>query len=497
MIWIGSVLGVVILFGIVLCRNYEKKQVVQLNKTQHKLLLLYPFCLYLLNLLEKLGGENKRKKNQKVKKQLQALNFAIDKEENFLWYRCKKMSLAMLIMLAASCFCILSEAAGQERGNLLEGLYLIRQEAGNGMKEVPVHVTIENLAEDSLTIELPERIYTEEEKKEKLQEAKKYIEKHYLGENENSTKVGTKLNLIEHIPDNQIKVNWDIGTSGLIEENGTLKNETVENKKMKTVLSASFRYYSLGKEEILEEVEFPITVLERSYTEKEWVIQEIKKYIETENQQHANEKKLKLPNKIGNYSIHYNEVVEKSSNMILIFGFIAAVVLYFMADKDLEMKMEQRNNQLMIDYPELMNKFILLLGAGMTVRNAWGKIALEYERKKQENKGFRYAYEEWLLTWNEIKNGVSEGIALEQFGRRIALTSYLKFSTLLVQNLKKGSKGLLELLEYEAMDAFEERKEAAKRLGEEAGTKLLMPMMIMLIIVMMIIMFPAFYAMSA
>ena len=68
----------------------------------------------------------------------------------------------------------------------------------------------------------------------------------------------------------------------------------------------------------------------------------------------------------------------------------------------------------------------------------------------------------------------------------------MKFSTLLAQNLRKGSKGLLALLEYEAMDAFENRKQMTKRLAEEAGTKLLAPMMIMLILVMVIIMTPAF-----
>jgi hypothetical protein len=68
----------------------------------------------------------------------------------------------------------------------------------------------------------------------------------------------------------------------------------------------------------------------------------------------------------------------------------------------------------------------------------------------------------------------------------------MKFGSLISQNLKKGNKGLSELLGKEAREAFEERKEIAKRLGEEAGTKLLAPMMIMLLIVFMIILIPAF-----
>ena len=48
----------------------------------------------------------------------------------------------------------------------------------------------------------------------------------------------------------------------------------------------------------------------------------------------------------------------------------------------------------------------------------------------------------------------------------------------------------------ELQDAFEERKNMAKKYGEEAGTKLLLPMIIMLIVVMAIIMVPALMSFS-
>ena len=48
------------------------------------------------------------------------------------------------------------------------------------------------------------------------------------------------------------------------------------------------------------------------------------------------------------------------------------------------------------------------------------------------------------------------------------------------------------MLKLEAIQAFEERKARAKRLGEEAGTKLLLPMFLMLAIVLVIVIVPAF-----
>ena len=71
----------------------------------------------------------------------------------------------------------------------------------------------------------------------------------------------------------------------------------------------------------------------------------------------------------------------------------------------------------------------------------------------------------------------------------------MKFSTLLVQNLKKGNANLINILEYESADIFNERKENAKILGEEASTKLLVPMVLMMTIIFAIILYAAFAGM--
>jgi len=65
---------------------------------------------------------------------------------------------------------------------------------------------------------------------------------------------------------------------------------------------------------------------------------------------------------------------------------------------------------------------------------------------------------------------------------------------MLSQNLRKGTKGLTELLAREGADAFEQRKNTAKKTGEEAGTKLMIPLFIMLIIVFAIVIVPAFFS---
>ena len=156
---------------------------------------------------------------------------------------------------------------------------------------------------------------------------------------------------------------------------------------------------------------------------------------------------------------------------------------------------KQRREELLREYPSMISKFTMLLSTGTTLKNAWEKIVQNYEMQK-EQLGKQEVYEEMLLTYREMQGGVSEAEAYEKFGKRCGITVYVKFGAMLAQNLRKGSKGISDILRMEAIQSFENRKSTAKRLGEEAGTKLLMPMMGMLMVVLIMVMVPAFLTMQ-
>lgn len=90
-----------------------------------------------------------------------------------------------------------------------------------------------------------------------------------------------------------------------------------------------------------------------------------------------------------------------------------------------------------------------------------------------------------------MKSGKAEGDAYREFGRRCCLQPYMKLSSLLEQNRKTGTKNLRQLLDTEVREAFEQRKHLARRMGEEASTKLLLPLFLMLGIVMVMVAAPA------
>lgn len=184
----------------------------------------------------------------------------------------------------------------------------------------------------------------------------------------------------------------------------------------------------------------------------------------------------------------------KDTTGVLLSGmfFAAALSVLVFKGREEQVLLQKRYEELLMDYPGLIMKFTLLVQAGMTARKAFQKIALDYRKKRTAKK--RYAYEEIMVVCYEMDSGVSEAEAYRRFGERCGQAKYKTLSTLLIQNLQKGSRYLSDMLERESMEAWEERKRKARVLGEAAATKLLIPMIMMLLVVMAVIMIPAFLA---
>ena len=128
----------------------------------------------------------------------------------------------------------------------------------------------------------------------------------------------------------------------------------------------------------------------------------------------------------------------------------------------------------------------------MTIPAAWSRLALDYRTEKEQgHTRVRPGYDELLKTMYEMQDGTGEIQAYENFGQRCGQPQYRKFASLLMQNVRKGTRDMQRLLDAEAEDAFSQRKAYAKQLGEEAGTRLLLPMGMMLLLVFAILMLPA------
>jgi hypothetical protein len=138
---------------------------------------------------------------------------------------------------------------------------------------------------------------------------------------------------------------------------------------------------------------------------------------------------------------------------------------------------------------------VLMLGAGMTVRRSWEQLIKDFDRNHHQEKEERWLYKEMNYAIRQMQTGVPEIEVYISFGRRTELNQYMKFSQLLIQYIRKGSRGMQEIMQQEVYEAEKQRRDLARRLSETAGTKLLLPMMLLLIVVIMIVMVPAFLSM--
>jgi len=173
--------------------------------------------------------------------------------------------------------------------------------------------------------------------------------------------------------------------------------------------------------------------------------------------------------------------------MMSVFSVVVLIAVFFAPDYELKKKIAQRNLFMRLDFPGFLNKLTLLINAGMTITKAWEKIVLNNQKQTP-------FYEEVAAVMQDIHRGKPEFQAFEDFARRCRVPEITRFTAVVLQNMKKGSSELVPILRLQANECWEMRKNAAKRLGEEASTKLLLPMMLMFMAILLITATPAILA---
>ncbi|CBL21834.1 MULTISPECIES: type II secretion system F family protein [Blautia] len=229
---------------------------------------------------------------------------------------------------------------------------------------------------------------------------------------------------------------------------------------------------------------------EQEVNETEQRQKELREIIEEYNQQKQDPDYYYLPDQWDGQKLIWQKSGDQTGSLLASLAFFAAFVVMLKKAKEQQEEMAKRAEQLLMDYPSLIMKFTLLIQAGMTARKVFQKMSADYMRNR--SKTGRYAYEAITIMCHEMDSGVAEMEAYRRFGERCGQMKYKTFSTILIQNLQKGSHRMADLLEKEALEAWDERKRKARVLGETAATKLLVPMIMMLAVVMAIIMIPAF-----
>ena len=346
----------------------------------------------------------------------------------------------------------------------------------------------------TLTVTVGNREYSAKEAEVLLKQAQEELEQVFLGENTSQDEIRKAMYFPETLQQGSVKAEWTLIPYGVIGTDGSIREEIWETEQEEEgtegiVVELQVELSCQNEKRIFETA---VRVLPPLMTEQERFWKDVGLALRKADADTVTEEELRLPRSVDDRTLTWRYPQEDKTAVFLLVMLVLPVFLCFHRDRQVHEKALDRNRQLAMDYPDLMWKMAMLLGAGMTIRNSFFRIAAQYSREKQGKKEKRYVYEEILYTCNEMRSGIPETTACENFGKRCGTQRYVKLGTYLSQNLQKGARGLTAFLESEAADSMEERKNLSRKMGEQAGTKLLFPMILMLGVVMTILMVPAF-----
>ena len=405
-------------------------------------------------------------------------------------YFIRKISIVLMMAVAGS-FLAMMMSISAHKSTLINDSGEIERNAF-GEKSFNAHL----LASDEegeelvdLTMPVRTRMFTDEEVRELFEEASSVMEEAILGENESLDSVTHDLKLVDSLSGYPFDISWKMDNYEIMHFDGELNEEEIPGDGETVTLTAVYTYEKLKFEQIIS-----CFIMPRPLTEKERISKEIEELLLKTDEETLEKKVIPLPESYNGKKIIWTEKVQDNSMLLLALILVGAAASYVMKDKELKESMEQRRTQLLFDYPQFVSELLLYMGAGMTVRNILRKQADAYAVERENGARKRYLYEEVQRAVRELAMGTSEADVYEHMGMRCGIQQYTRLFTLLSQNLRKGNSDLMSLLSEESKKAFEERMDKVRKAGEEAGTKLLLPMVIMLVIVMVIIMIPAYLA---
>lgn len=389
-----------------------------------------------------------------------------------------KMLLIIVFILSVGAGLFFKSGSNEQK---LSGNEIKRNPPGKGNRSESFVAIIDDIAIDELEVGVKERKYTATECEEIFLEYQDVIIEKMLGENKNLEMVNSDLCFFSQMEGCPFEFFFFTDSREKVASDGTIYS--IEDFDTKITILITYDDF-LKNFTVSAHVVPGQSIKARVYENNLLTM--------LENSQDVTEETITLPREIMGKEISYMLPASKRNPVYLLLSITASVAVMVATRRDKRKREKEKKKELMKEYPSLLQKMALYQATGMTIRNIWVRIYEEGKEKKGDNHPL---YQEMGRSINELQSGISEGMVYKRFGERTQIPQMVRFTALLSQNLKKGSSKLKELLDDETDKAYIERKQRAIREGEEAGTKLLFPMMILLLDVLIIIMVPAFMSM--
>ena len=398
--------------------------------------------------------------------------------------------ITTLIFLVVVIFSVL--ANGNQGGEIRE---IKKPEYGDGSLTIPVQaeMSYEGIEDTKLiSLRIGQTTLSKKQKEEILMQFRQELKSVILGENVDLRHVSKPLNLIDYDAETGITLTWTSSNPSVIDERGDIDLLAAENENIIQL------NVTLTLEDTTENSSYLIEV-DRSAAEDDYIRgMEKSLSIAVEQLSESNSAKyIILPDQLDNgMKVRWYAEKKNPFVMTIILYFVILLIIYMKRYDPINKEVKEAKNSITKELPELINKLVLLLNAGLVVSTAISKIVSDYESyygtdKNRRIREGKYLYEELLdIQYKVNQSNVSLINELREFAQRSGVRDFVRLTAIISDNWNKGST-LAEKLETESVLLWNSRKKLAEERGRLAETKLTFPLMILLMVLIMVTIAPA------
>ena len=387
----------------------------------------------------------------------------------------KKEALPYLILILGLCALALGSALWPRAGGESFLTSLERHEAERGVR---LRVTGEYAgveASRDVVVYVKPKETTREDIRQRLLACKERLPELILGENESLRQVKEPLYLIEQDGKTGVVLRWESDHPRLVDEKGRVNRLAAESNP----------YATLRAELFLEGQTDQWSCRVR-------VIQPLQgKQIEKAIQEAIEKERGRLSENTSGQALSLTKRTEEGVGLkwesaspfgIGFYIFSAAggcLIIYDYRRRKKHRLQEAQRFQVEMDFPDFLDKIVIMLYAGLVLTDAFDRIARDYRQYRgKENR--RILYEEWLRVLEHAGNSngsLAEGLLT--LGKRWEVKALTRFTILAADHLQRGNP-LAERLLEESRNLRNQQKSRAEELGRLADTKLTFPLLLIL-----------------
>lgn len=410
-----------------------------------------------------------------------------NKEQMFLLYQKKKKRWMIGLIIVGIASALYVHGGSQKEKRLLDGNLLVRNVWDAGNYQVDLNVKTKEW-DHSFSYLVKEKAYTREEAEQLYRKFAGELPSLICGGNQTLQEVTEDLKLANAYKDYPFMVSWSSTDQDRVSSRGKVNRKGLEDEGQWVTLHALVREVDTGLE---QELTLKVFLAPEKLSEEELFFRRVEESVISMDEVSARQEIFTLPVSVEGKELAWRETKRDRSIVILLLFGAASLFVGRAMDHDLQKADRKRLKELQKEYPEFAGRLRLYLCAGMTARNAFGRVAQDYAERTGKKKRL-FLENEMKIACNQLSNGLPEAQVYQEWGARCGEMRYRRLGFLLSVQLKQGNDRLLQLLEQEADVAREDQRNQARKEGEEAGTKLLFPMILILIMVMLLVLLPAY-----